>query len=50
MLEFMINYGVGVFGLAMFYLQKGYTLYHVNKFDKSQFFDQLMKYRVHNHC
>ncbi|XP_059473255.1 luciferin 4-monooxygenase-like isoform X2 [Neocloeon triangulifer] len=45
LLEFMINYGVGVFGLAMYFLTTGKTIYHINKFDRSQYFQQIFTYK-----
>ncbi|XP_059473279.1 uncharacterized protein LOC132195350 [Neocloeon triangulifer] len=44
-LEIMINYGVGAFGLAMYFLTTGKTIYHINKFDRAQCFRHILTYK-----
>ncbi|XP_059479644.1 uncharacterized protein LOC132199121 [Neocloeon triangulifer] len=45
LLEFMINYGIGAFSMMMFYLWTGKTVYHINKFDRSQYFQHILTYK-----
>ncbi|CAB3362652.1 Hypothetical predicted protein [Cloeon dipterum] len=44
-LEFMINYGVGFFTIALHYLNTGRTIYHINKFERGTYFDYLTTYK-----
>ncbi|XP_059469428.1 uncharacterized protein LOC132193072 isoform X1 [Neocloeon triangulifer] len=45
LLEFLSNYGIGAFGMVMHALKTGKTIYHINKFDRSQYFQQILKYK-----
>lgn len=45
-MQWTINYGIANVSLAMYGLRHCHTVYHINKFDKVTFFDQLVKFRV----
>ncbi|XP_059473268.1 uncharacterized protein LOC132195343 [Neocloeon triangulifer] len=44
-LAFTINYGVSALGCTMFFLKAGKTLYHINKFDRFQYFQHIHTYK-----
>ncbi|CAB3362656.1 Hypothetical predicted protein [Cloeon dipterum] len=45
LLQFSINYGVGIFGIAFDFWRSGHTVYHINKFEKNLFFQHIMKHK-----
>jgi hypothetical protein len=45
-MQWAINYGIGNVCFSMYCLRNGLTMYHINKFDKDTFFDQLLNLRV----
>jgi hypothetical protein len=45
-MEFAVNYGVVNVCLVMYALRNGLTVYHLNKFDKSDFFQNLLRFQV----
>jgi len=46
LMQWSMNYGIGSVCLTMYGLRNGLTIYHINKFDKATFVDQLLEHKV----